>query len=394
MGEAIRLTDTVRDLLESGRRERLNQILEDAHAADIARRGRDLEHPRPDAARRRRPGPRGVARRAGREEKSEEVQGLLEYGEKTAGRLMTPDMLAVLEYVTVAQAVEQVRKSPVAETAPVLYVVDDHDHLVGSLPWRRLITADPTAPVRLLRQEEPVSVTPETDQEEVAGLVAKYNLVAIPVVDRDHRLPGVITVDDIIDVIREEATEDIQRLGRAAGDETVLAPARVVFPKRLVWLLINLATAILAASVIGLFENSIRELAPSWPCSCRSWPPWAASGPPRPPPWWCGGLPWGICRRLISGGFLRKETTLALTHRTGQWPGHGRHRLPLEGAGPPGRDHRAGHDAQHDRGRGGRSGHSPPAQELPRGPRHRLERDHHNLHRRLRVSPSSAWPPS
>jgi magnesium transporter len=100
-----------------------------------------------------------------REEKSEEVQGLLEYGEKTAGRLMTPDMLAVLEYVTVAQAVEQVRKSPVAETAPVLYVVDDHDHLVGSLPWRRLITADPTAPVGLLRQEEPVSVTPETDQE-------------------------------------------------------------------------------------------------------------------------------------------------------------------------------------------------------------------------------------
>jgi hypothetical protein len=153
MGEAIRLTDTVRDLLESGRRERLNQILEDAHAADIARRGRDLEHPRPDAARRRRLGPRGAARRAGREEKSEEVQGLLEHGEKTAGRLMTPDM---------------------AETAPVLYVVDDHDHLVGSLPWRRLITADPTAPVRLLRQEEPVSVTPETDQEEVARLVAKY----------------------------------------------------------------------------------------------------------------------------------------------------------------------------------------------------------------------------
>jgi magnesium transporter len=171
-----------------------------------------------------------------KEEKSEEVQELLEYGEKTAGRLMTPDMLAVLEYVTVAQAVEQVRKSPVAETAPILYVVDDHDHLVGSLPWRRLVTADPAAPVGLLRQEEPVSVTPETDQEEVARLVAKYNLVAIPVVDSGHRLLGVITVDDVIDVIREEATEDIQRLGGAAGDETVLDPARLVFPKRLLWL--------------------------------------------------------------------------------------------------------------------------------------------------------------
>jgi magnesium transporter len=167
----------------------------------------------------------------------------------------------VPEHVTVAQAVEHVRKSPMAETAPVLYLVDAHDHLVGSLPWRRLVTADPAAPVRLLRQEEPVSVTPETDQEEVARLVAKYDLVAIPVVDSGHRLLGVITVDDVIDVIREEATEDIQRLGGAAGDETVLDPARAVFPKRLVWLLINLGTAILAASVIGIFENSIRELA-------------------------------------------------------------------------------------------------------------------------------------
>jgi magnesium transporter len=182
MGEAIRLTDTVRDLLESGRRERLNQILEDAHAADIAAALREL--PLPDQVTLFRLlgresagavlaelGDQAVHELAGaldegeissildrmrpddaaqvleelpaeqaekvldlmKEEKSEEVQGLLEYGEKTAGRLMTPDMLAVLEYLTVAQAVEQVRKSPVAETAPVLYVVDDHDHLVGSL---------------------------------------------------------------------------------------------------------------------------------------------------------------------------------------------------------------------------------------------------------------------
>lgn len=310
MDEATRLTDTVRDLLESGRRERLSQVLEDAHAADIAAALRELPVPdqvalfrllgresagavmaelgdqslheltaaldegeissvldrmRPDdAAQVLEELPAEQVEKVldlMKEEKSEEVQGLLEYGEKTAGRLMTPDMLAVLEHTTVAQAVEQVRKSPVAETAPILYVVDDHDHLVGSLPWRRLVTGDPAAPVGLLRQEEPVSVTPETDQEEVARLVAKYNLVAIPVVDGGHRLLGVITVDDVIDVIREEATEDIQRLGGAAGDETVLDPARAVFPKRLVWLLINLGTAILAASVIGLFEGSIRELA-------------------------------------------------------------------------------------------------------------------------------------
>jgi magnesium transporter len=214
--------------------------------------------------------------------------------------------------MTVAQAVDQIRKSPVAETAPTLYVVDDHEHLVGSLPWRRLVTADPAAPVRLLRQEESVSVRPDTDQEEVARLVAKYNLVAIPVVNADHRLLGVITVDDVIDVIREEATEDIQRLGGAAGDETVLDSAQTVFPKRLVWLLINLATAILAASVIGLFEGSIRELA-----VLAVFMPIVAS---------MGGIGTtqtatvvvrGLALGDMTGGHvwrvLRKETTLALT---------------------------------------------------------------------------------
>jgi magnesium transporter len=213
----------------------------------------------------------------------------------------------------VAQAVEQVRKSPVAETAPVLYVVDDRDHLVGSLPWRRLITADPTAPVGLLRQEEPVSVTPETDQRRrFARLVAKYNQVAIPVVDSGHRLLGVITVDDIIDVIREEATEDIQRLGGAAGDETVLDPARVVFPKRLVWLLINLATAILAASVIGLFENSIRELA-----LLAVFMPIVASmggiGTTQTATVVVRGLALGDMSAAHLWRVLRKETTLAVT---------------------------------------------------------------------------------
>ena len=196
-----------------------------------------------------------------KEEQSEVVQELLEYGEKTAGRLMSLDVLAVHEGDTVDQAIDHVRKAPSAESAHYLYVLDDHEHLVGMLELRRLITADPATPVGHLSRGEVVSVTPETDQEEVAKLVAKYDVVAVPVVTRDHRLLGVITVDDIIDVISEEATEDIQRMAGAAGDETVFDDARAVFPRRLLWRSINLATAILAASVIGLFEASIQSLA-------------------------------------------------------------------------------------------------------------------------------------
>lgn len=305
-----RLAESIRDLLQSARRERLAQILEEAHAADIAAAMRDLPVPEQvelfrqfgrekagavlsemddqpllelvraldeveisgvldrmqpeDAAEVLQEMPEEQAEKVldlMKVDRSEEIQELLEYPEKSAGRIMSPDFLAVHENASVAQAIEQVRKSPVGETAHALYVLDEHDHLIGSLPFRRLIAADPATPVRLLRQEEPVSVTPETDQEEVARLVAKYDIVSLPVVDHDHRLLGVISVDDVIDIISEEATEDIQRLGGAAGDETVFDTPYAVFPKRLLWRLVNLGTATMAASVIGVFEDSIKAFA-------------------------------------------------------------------------------------------------------------------------------------
>jgi len=305
-----KLSETIRDLLDGGRHERLVQVVEEAHAADVAAALRDLAPPEQltvfrmlnreqaglvlselddrlllDVARALdeteisgildRMQPDDAAQVIDelpeeqqekvldlmKEEKSEDIQELLEYGEKTAGRIMSLDVLAVHEGDTVGQAIDHVRKAPSAESAHYLYVLDDHEHLVGALALRRLITADPATPVGVLCQGDIVSVTPETDQEEVAKLVAKYDIVAVPVVNRDHRLLGVITVDDVIDVIREEATEDIQRMAGAAGDETVFDDARTVFPKRLLWRFVNLATAILAASVIGLFEGSIRTLA-------------------------------------------------------------------------------------------------------------------------------------
>ncbi len=310
MEETVHLTETVVDLLEGDRRERLARVLEEAHPADVARTLRELpveqqttvfrllsreqagsvlhemddqtllglvraldevelsgileRMPADNAAQVVDELPEEQAEKIldlMKEEKSEEVQELLEYGEKTAGRIMSPEFLAVHEEMSVAQAIDHVRKAATSEHVYHLYVVDDHDHLVGVVPFRRLIAADPATPIRLIRQENVVSVTPGTDQEEVARIVAKYNLAAIPVVDGDRRLLGTVTVDDVIDVIQQEATEDIQRFGGAAGDETVLDPPHAVFTKRLIWRLVNLATAILAASVIGLFESSIRSLA-------------------------------------------------------------------------------------------------------------------------------------
>jgi magnesium transporter len=310
MAETERLTESVKELLESGRDDRLTDVLADAHAADVASVMRELdlgdrvrifrllspehagdvlselndqtlldlvgvldEHevsrildhmPSDEVVEVVEDLPREQAEKIldlMEEEKSEEVHELLEYGEGTAGRLMSTTLVSVHEGLTVAQAIEHIRKSASGDDAFYLYVVDDHEHLVGLVPLHRLLTADPATPVRLIRDEDVESVSVDTDQEEVARLVQRYNLREVPVVDGAHRLLGTISVDNVIDVIREEATEDIQRLGGVAGDETVIDPPRAVFPKRLIWRLINLGTAVLAASVIGLFETSIQALA-------------------------------------------------------------------------------------------------------------------------------------
>ena len=310
MEETVRLTESIKELLSGGREERLGQVLEDAYPADIATALRELPLPeRVHVFRLLPPAQAGavlselddqtllelvraldeheVSRILDRmppdhvvevveelpkeqadkildlmeEEKSEEVQELLEYPENTAGRLMSREFVAVHENATVARAIEHIRKAATGDDAFYLYVVDDHDHLVGLVPLHRLLTADPAMPVRAICTADVESVAADTDQEEVARLVQRYNVIEVPVVDDNHRLLGTISVDDVIDVIHEEATEDIQRLGGVAGDETVLDPPRAVFTTRLLWRLVNLGTAVLAASVIGLFEASIQALA-------------------------------------------------------------------------------------------------------------------------------------
>jgi magnesium transporter len=141
-----------------------------------------------------------------------------------------------------------------------LYVVDERRHLVGVVSLRRLLLVSPETPLKRIMTADLISARVDMDQEEVARQVASYNLLAIPVVDEENKLVGVITVDDVIDVIKDEATEDIYRLAGVASDERVFASPGETFRKRLPTLAIQLATLFAAAAVVALFEGTISKV--------------------------------------------------------------------------------------------------------------------------------------
>jgi magnesium transporter len=191
---------------------------------------------------------------------SKVVENLLEYEERTAGRIMNPNVFACNEDMTVGEAITEIQSSRDVEMVFYLYVTDERQHLVGVTSLRRLLLVSPETPLKRIMATDLISARVDMDQEEVARQVAAYNLLAIPVVDEENKLVGIITVDDVIDVIKDEATEDIYRLAGVAGDERVFTPAKESLRKRLPWLGINLATAFLAASVVGLFTGTIDAL--------------------------------------------------------------------------------------------------------------------------------------
>ncbi|HXD15787.1 MAG TPA: magnesium transporter [Vicinamibacterales bacterium] len=188
------------------------------------------------------------------------VENLLEYDEQTAGRIMNPHVFALSEDLTVGEAITELQTNRDVEMVFYLYVVDDRRHLVGVVSLRRLLLVAPETPLKRIMTADLISAKVDTDQEEVARQVASYNLLAVPVVDEENKLVGVITVDDVIDVIKDEATEDIMRLAGVAGDERVFTPAPESLRKRLPWLGVNLATAFLAAAVVGLFQGTIAQI--------------------------------------------------------------------------------------------------------------------------------------
>lgn len=186
------------------------------------------------------------------------VSELLEYEEQTAGRLMNPNVFALSEDLTAGEAITALQTSRDVEMVFYLYVVDSRRHLVGVVSLRRLLLVAPDTPLKRIMTTEVYSARVDTDQEEVAKQVASYNLLALPVVDAENKLVGLITVDDVIDIIKDEATEDVLRLAGVSVDDSVMMPPSASLRKRLPWLQINLVTAFIAAYVVGLFTTTIK----------------------------------------------------------------------------------------------------------------------------------------
>ena len=191
----------------------------------------------------------------------ERIEHMRRYPPKTAGSLMTSQMVTVDESLTAQEAIATVRAhAQDTEFIFYLYVVNDAHTFLGVLPIRRLISAPPQAPVREIMVSNPIAIFATADQEEVARMTAQYNLLAVPVVDENFKLLGAITVDDVIDVLRAEATEDMYLMQGLSDEDRVYSPVSQSVKKRFPWMVLNLFTAFGAAAVIGLFEESIAQV--------------------------------------------------------------------------------------------------------------------------------------
>ncbi|HBT20292.1 MAG TPA: magnesium transporter [Peptococcaceae bacterium] len=192
-----------------------------------------------------------------------EVQGLLEYDIESAGGIMTTEYVAIPKDITAGKAIEILRKTaPDAETIYYVYVVDSQNRLVGVISLRELIVADPDTLIEDIMHKKVISVSVDMDQEEVAEVVSKYDFLAVPVVDHDNRLVGIITVDDVIDVIYDEASEDIFRLGGSTElvDDYVGTRISRALKSRLPWLSVTMLEGIIAGQVLRGLENELRAV--------------------------------------------------------------------------------------------------------------------------------------
>ncbi len=240
----------------------INQVLADLSASDVAWLLKDL-------------GPDDVAyilcvlpeERAQevlalmKTEDSTEIADLLKYPKDSAGAIMTTEFFSLPEDTTAQEAIRRLQHATDAEMVFYIYVTDKENRLVGVLSLRQLLTVPPATPLKNIMTRDVISVTVDTDQEEVARQVASYNLLAIPVVEKDNTLVGIITVDDVVDVIREEATEDMLKMAGALEEETQSKSSSIAAARlRLPWLFTNLIGSLVSGAILWLFRFTIQEV--------------------------------------------------------------------------------------------------------------------------------------
>ena len=188
---------------------------------------------------------------------------LLGYGEDTAGRIMTPEYISLKENLTVSQTLERIRNlANASEVVYYLYVTDNSRRLTGIVSLRDLVIAAPDTTLAEIMTRDVVFVHTDTDQEEVARTIQRYDIVALPVVDSEERLVGVVTVDDVIDIIEQEATEDIYALGgvQSDGDNYFQTNLLTVARRRVVWLFVLLLTNTVTGAIIRSQEALLQQV--------------------------------------------------------------------------------------------------------------------------------------
>ncbi len=194
-------------------------------------------------------------------EEQEEIEELMGYPEDSAGAMMTTDVFTLYQDTSCQDALKSLQDQTEAEMVFYLYITDDDDRLVGVASLRALATTRSDTLLKDIMVKRVHSVRPETDQEEVAQIVAQYNYLAVPVLDADDHLIGIVTVDDVVDVIREEATEDFLQMAGAGKDREILLKSSWENARaRLPWLFASWIGGIVAATIIGAFEHMLQSI--------------------------------------------------------------------------------------------------------------------------------------
>ena len=243
--------DTFPDFMESLELDEIVKILEHMPSDDVADLIGRLPEEKSDA----------ILEKM-KKEGSEEVEGLLRYDDDTAGGIMVPDFIALSEDTTAKEAIESLQKEHMDVEMPFyLYVVDEYGKLVGVSSLRQLVVVPPDTPLKDFMTTDVFSVKTDMDQEEVAKIVASYDILAVPVVDEYGELVGIVTVDDVIDIFREEATEDMMKMAGLGGEEFIETQSVVKSAKiRLPWLFASCIGGIIAFGIISHFEGTLNRL--------------------------------------------------------------------------------------------------------------------------------------